>query len=62
MSEADGPRLADEVLAAIGAVTRDGDEVEIESGEDDRTPRTGARLDGERDGRPRDPVTQEYES
>ena len=26
MSESDGPRLADEVLAAIGAVTREGDE------------------------------------
>jgi small-conductance mechanosensitive channel len=47
LSDTDGPRLADEVLAAVAAVTRDDDEVE---------------LDGERDGRRRDPITQEYES
>jgi small-conductance mechanosensitive channel len=57
VAESDGPRLADEVLAAIGAVTRDGEEVELAGGEAD-----GSRLDGERDGRRRDPVTQEYES
>ena len=51
LSDADGPRLADEVLAAIGAVTRDGD-VEIDpdgNGGDDGKDR-GTR------------VTQEYES
>jgi small conductance mechanosensitive channel len=55
--ESDGPRLADEVLAAIGAVTRDGEDVERD-------------LDGGRDGRDDGPaddsgrrthVTQEYD-
>ncbi|MGH2947454.1 MAG: mechanosensitive ion channel domain-containing protein [Solirubrobacteraceae bacterium] len=46
VSDADGPRLADEVLAAIAAVTRDGDAVR----------------NGDGDRHRRDPVTQEYES
>src|SRR4051812_16372236 len=79
VSESDGPRLADEVLAAISAVTREEGDVEVESdgtgdGFDDDTsggrvarggdegPRSGSRLDGERDGHRRDPITQEYES
>jgi small conductance mechanosensitive channel len=63
LSESDGPRLADEVLAAISAVTRDGDDIEFEGGGGhDGEPRSGSRLDGERDGHRRDPVTQEYES
>jgi small conductance mechanosensitive channel len=64
LSESDGPRLADEVLAAISAVTRDGDDIEFEGGggDDDGDPRSGSRLDGGRDGHRRDPVTQEYES
>jgi small conductance mechanosensitive channel len=65
LSDADGPRLADEVLAAIAAVTREGDEVELDGGTDgskrERGP-DGSKLDGERDGRRRDPITQEYES
>ena len=47
LSDADGPRLADEVFAAIAAVTRDEDE------SDGRPPQP---VDG------RDPSTQEYES
>jgi small conductance mechanosensitive channel len=77
LSDSDGPRLADEVLAAISAVTRDGDAVEFDGGRpgegddgDDRArgryerddATDGSKLDGERDGRRRDPVTQEYES
>jgi small conductance mechanosensitive channel len=57
VSDADGPRLADEVLAAIGPVTRDDDV----TGDDD-TPAED-RLDEDRlgDRRP-GPITQEYES
>jgi small conductance mechanosensitive channel len=47
LSEADGPRLADEVLAAIATVTRDDDE-------DSPAPRAN--------GGRRDPHTQEFES
>jgi small conductance mechanosensitive channel len=54
LSESDGPRLADEVLAAIGAVTRDGEgDLELEGGGDD-----GPADDAGR----RSHVTQEYES
>ena len=50
LAESDGPRLADEVLAAIGAVTRqDGDEDDDHPGDDDW--RRGF-----------DPGTQEFES
>jgi small conductance mechanosensitive channel len=72
LSESDGPRLADEVLAAISAVTRDAEQVEPD---EDRPPAppdddegratdatAGSRLDAQRDGRRRDPITQEYES
>lgn len=52
VSQADGPRLADEILAAIASVTRDGDTAE-------RDARRTAESDAER---PRDPVTQEFES
>jgi hypothetical protein len=50
VSDADGPRLADEVLAAIAAVTR---EEEDDAAEPPRS---------EPNGRRREPVTQEYES
>jgi len=53
VSESDGPRLADEVLAAIGAVTREGDEDEEELGGD---------TDGAGEPRRRDHITQEFES
>jgi small conductance mechanosensitive channel len=62
VSESDGPRLADEVLAAIGAVTREGDEDAHERGDglpDDEGP-DGDSTDGDR--RRRDHITQEYES
>jgi small conductance mechanosensitive channel len=51
LSESDGPQLADEVLAAIGAVTRpdEEDEDELRSAADDRRRRF-------------DPGTQEFES
>jgi small conductance mechanosensitive channel len=52
LAESDGPRLADEVLAAIGAVTRDGD-VELQDPGDD-----GPADDSGR----RNHITQEYES
>jgi small conductance mechanosensitive channel len=57
LSDADGPRLADEVLAAIGAVTGDAEDVADEPAGPD-----GGRAgrDGGRAGR--DPLTQEYES
>jgi small conductance mechanosensitive channel len=57
ISESDGPRLADEVLAAISAVTREGDEPEDLDDEG---------LGGDRrpggDARKRTHITQEYES
>jgi len=68
VADADGPRLADEVLAAIAAVAREEGDIEIEheggngadpAADDDARER---RLDGERDGHRREPVTQEYES
>jgi small conductance mechanosensitive channel len=89
LSDADGPRLADEVLAAISGVARDDEDVELErdgtgGDEDDERraesqrlererrgerlddespgPRSGSLLDTQRDGRRRDPITQEYES
>jgi small-conductance mechanosensitive channel len=46
MSDADGPRLADEVLAAVASVTRDGEPV----GDDDR-----------KDGRRYDAATNEFD-
>jgi hypothetical protein len=55
LAESDGPRLADEVLAAIGAVTRDGDDdLELTGGGVDDGPADDS-------GR-RSHVTQEYES
>jgi small conductance mechanosensitive channel len=62
LSESDGPRLADEVLAAIGAVTREGTEVERDGDEDEHG---GDRSDGGApDGEPRrrNHITQEYGS
>jgi small conductance mechanosensitive channel len=75
VSDADGPRLADEILRALSAVTRgpveelsvmDGSDPAVNAIADDdeaagggRDPRT---LSAERDGRRHDPVTQEYES
>jgi small conductance mechanosensitive channel len=55
VSESDGPRLADEVLAAIGAVTRDGDDVEF-AGEEPENDTRGA------DSQRRTHITQEFES
>jgi small conductance mechanosensitive channel len=56
VSESDGPRLADEVLAAIGAVTRDGeDDIEF-AGEEPDNDRRGA------DAQRRTEITQEFES
>jgi hypothetical protein len=61
VAAADGPQLADEVLAAIASVTREPEPIER-----DEEPPGGGRnpheLTGERDGRRHDPVTQEYES
>lgn len=51
-SEADGPRLADEILAAISSVTRD--DVTVEERDGGRSPVAAARG--------ADPSTQEYES
>jgi small-conductance mechanosensitive channel len=64
VAESDGPRLADEVLAAIAAVTREDDDIEIEhDGGNGADPSARERrLDGGRDGHRREPVTQEYES
>src|SRR4051812_49865611 len=63
VTDADGPRLADEVLRALSSVTRD---IERISGPDP-DPAAGSgrderRLDAERDGRQHESVTQEYES
>ena len=49
----DGPRLADEVLAAIAAVTRDGEEVDDDTADDDEPADDSGR---------RTKVTQGYES
>ncbi len=60
LSESDGPQLADEILAAIGAVTRDGgDDDDHEQDGDGAAAR--APLDRDRHGHRRDD-TQEYES
>jgi small-conductance mechanosensitive channel len=58
--ESDGPRLADEVLAAISPVTRDGpsEDEEDDPGDSGRDPR---QVSAERDGRSHE-ITQEYES
>lgn len=69
--DADGPQLADEVLAAIAPVTREPGVVLDEDPEDDddRFTDRGARVrpgtaqaGGERDGHGGSPITQEYES
>jgi hypothetical protein len=90
VTDADGPRLADEILGALSNFTRDIERVRMPEGVDVRADRVdahadrvgaradrddalgdaGARgagrdersLDGERDGRRHEPVTQEYES
>jgi hypothetical protein len=61
VTDADGPKLADEVLRALSAVTREierlsGPEPDPGGGRDER------RADTERDGRRHESVTQEYES
>ena len=55
VSESDGPKLADEVLAAIGAVTREGDDDELDGDEPDND---GRGADSQR----RTHITQEFES
>jgi hypothetical protein len=57
-AESDGPRLADEILAAIAPVTRDG------AWDEDTRPRDLETAGGGRRPRPDPPgqVTQEYES
>jgi small conductance mechanosensitive channel len=76
VADADGPRLADEVLRALSRVTRDIERVNVPGagqgapGDDDAPadddPRGAGRsersLTAERDGRRHEPVTQEYES
>jgi small conductance mechanosensitive channel len=70
VTDADGPRLADEVLSALSSVTREIERVhvpEAAEGEasDSEAPgggRDARSLDGERDGRRHETVTQEYES
>ena len=54
VSESDGPKLADEVLAAIGAVTREGDD----EFDDDEPDNDGRGADSQR----RTHITQEFES
>jgi small-conductance mechanosensitive channel len=63
ISDADGPRLADEVLAAIAAVTREDEDggPEIVSHDEDDDNHPGRVTQPHGDPR-RDPVTQEYES
>jgi small conductance mechanosensitive channel len=58
LAESDGPRLADEVLAAIGAVTRDGDGAIEFDGDGNGDDAAGPADDAGR----RSHVTQEYES
>jgi small conductance mechanosensitive channel len=55
LSESDGPKLADEVLAAIGAVTREGEDDELDADEPDND---GRGADSQR----RTHITQEFES
>jgi small-conductance mechanosensitive channel len=73
VTDADGPRLADEVLGALSAVTRDAERVSMPEGgdadpgaSDPDEPPAGGRdarsVTGERDGRRHEAVTQEYES
>jgi small-conductance mechanosensitive channel len=59
LAESDGPRLADEVLAAIGAVTRDG---ELVNGGPDRDALDTADDGPADDSGRRSQVTQEFES
>jgi small-conductance mechanosensitive channel len=56
ISESDGPQLADEVLAAIGAVTRDGEEADVLSGDEPDNDTRGA------ESQRRTHITQEFES
>jgi small conductance mechanosensitive channel len=55
LSESDGPKLADEVLAAIAVVTREGEDDELDGDEPDND---GRGADSQR----RTQITQEYES
>jgi small conductance mechanosensitive channel len=55
VSESDGPKLADEVLAAIGAVTREDEEDDLDADEPDND---GRAADSQR----RTHITQEFES
>jgi small conductance mechanosensitive channel len=55
LSESDGPKLADEVLAAIAVVTREGEDDELDGDEPDND---GRGADSQR----RTHITQEYES
>jgi small conductance mechanosensitive channel len=61
LSESDGPQLADEILAAIGAVTRDGDDDDSDAERDGDGAVARTPLDRDRHGHRRDD-TQEYES
>jgi small-conductance mechanosensitive channel len=63
VSDADGPRLADEVLTALSTVTRDPIE-NLNPAAPREQPLDGdeRNLTGERDGLRHEPVTQEYES
>jgi small-conductance mechanosensitive channel len=65
VTDADGPRLADEVMRALAAVTRGGDDADAESehgnGNGNGAGRDERVATAERDGRRHDPVTQEYE-
>jgi small-conductance mechanosensitive channel len=72
LTDADGPRLADEVLRALASVTREIERINVpdagkREGADDAadagtTGEDPRRLTAERDGRPHETVTQEYES
>jgi small conductance mechanosensitive channel len=65
--DADGPRLADEVLAALAPVTRDPEAAPAPAPAEREPPDPGGgrderRVTPELDGRRHEPVTQEYES
>jgi small conductance mechanosensitive channel len=60
-AESDGPRLADEILAAIAPVTREGNTEERHVARHAEADGTGDQRDRPRDAEP-GPVTQEYES
>jgi small conductance mechanosensitive channel len=65
LTDADGPRLADEVLQALSSVTRDIERIQVPQGEEHADPGSGRdprSVGPERDGRRHEPVTQEYES